>query len=409
MESPVRNHDPILIALDDDQDLLDIVGALAAQAGFSVTVTTDPEFFDEAVRLNDPDVIVLDLQMPKRDGVEVLRSLAQRRVQAGIVLLSGVDERTLGATELFARSSGLRVVSALQKPFMPEDLLERLRGARATTGPLTVEDLQKAIDVGQLMLYYQPTARRFGDGSWDIGAVEALLRWDHPERGVLTPDQFLSMGEEYGLIHSMTDYVMQRGVEQLRGWRASKLDLQLRINIAANLLIDIDFPDRLESLLGEQEVDPAAITLEVTETAMLEQHTETFDILTRLRLKNINLAIDDFGIGYSSLTQLFQMPFNEMKIDKSLVMQVPQSKEARIMVDALVGLAHKLRLSVCAEGVESKEVLKFLDEIGCDSAQGFFISRPVAAEEVPGVLERWEQSQRETFGSKLLSAEGAKR
>jgi EAL domain-containing protein (putative c-di-GMP-specific phosphodiesterase class I) len=409
MESPVSNHEPILIALDDDQDLLDIVAAIAAQAGFSATLTTDPDFFDEAVRLNDPDVIVLDLQMPKRDGVEVLRSLAQRRVQAGIVLLSGVDERTLGATELFARSSGLRVVSALQKPFMPEDLLERLRAARAKTGPLTVEDLQKAIEVGQLMLYYQPTARRFGDGSWDIGAVEALLRWDHPERGVLTPDQFLSMGEEYGLIHSMTDYVMQRGVEQLRGWRASKLDLQLRINIAANLLIDIDFPDRLESLLREQEVDPAAVTLEVTETAMLEQHTETFDILTRLRLKNINLAIDDFGIGYSSLTQLFQMPFNEMKIDKSLVMQVPQSKEARIMVDALVGLAHKLRLSVCAEGVESKEVLEFLDEIGCDSAQGYFISRPVAAEEVPEVIERWEQSQQESFGSKLLSAEGAKR
>jgi EAL domain-containing protein (putative c-di-GMP-specific phosphodiesterase class I) len=409
MESPVSNHEPTLIALDDDQDLLDIVAAIAAQAGFSVTLTTDPEFFDEAVRLNDPDVIVLDLQMPKRDGVEVLRSLAQRRVQAGIVLLSGVDERTLGATELFARSSGLRVVSVLQKPFMPEDLLERLRAARAKTGPLTVEDLQKAIEVGQLMLYYQPTARRFGDGSWDIGAVEALLRWDHPERGVLTPDQFLSMGEEYGLIHSMTDYVMQRGVEQLRGWRASKLDLQLRINIAANLLIDIDFPDRLESLLREQEVDPAAVTLEVTETAMLEQHTETFDILTRLRLKNINLAIDDFGIGYSSLTQLFQMPFNEMKIDKSLVMQVPRSKEASIMVDALVGLAHKLRLSVCAEGVESKEVLEFLDEIGCDSAQGYFISRPVAAEEVPEVIERWEQSQRESFGSKLLSAEGAKR
>jgi EAL domain-containing protein (putative c-di-GMP-specific phosphodiesterase class I) len=407
METSVTNHEPVLIALDDDQEILDIVGALAEQAGFSAMVTTDPAHFENAVRSHDPDVIVLDLQMPNRDGIEVLRSLAEQHVEAGIVLLSGVDERTLAATELFASSSGLRVVSALQKPFMPEDLLERLRGARATTGPLTVDDLQKAIDVGQLLLYYQPTAKRFGDGSWDIGAVEALLRWNHPERGLLSPDAFLPMGERYGLMNSMTDYVMQRSVEQLRGWHAARLDLHLRINVAATLLIDIDFPDRLENLLREQEIDPAAVTLEVTETAMLEQHKETFDILTRLRLKNINLAIDDFGIGYSSLTQLFQMPFNEMKIDKSLVMQVAKSKEARIMVDALVGLAHKLRLTVCAEGVESAEVLQYLDEIGCDSAQGFFISRPVAAEEVPQVIERWAKSQQENFGSKLLSADGA--
>jgi EAL domain-containing protein (putative c-di-GMP-specific phosphodiesterase class I) len=127
---------------------------------------------------------------------------------------------------------------------------------------------------------------------------------------------------------------------------------------------------------------------------MLEQHADTFDILTRFRLKRLNLAIDDFGIGYSSLTQLFRMPFNEMKIDKSLMLRAPQSSEAKIMIDALVSLAHNLNLTVCAEGVESRESLEFLDGIGCDSAQGFYISKPIAAKDVPEMISLWYDGQR---------------
>ena len=140
-------------------------------------------------------------------------------------------------------------------------------------------------------------------------------------------------------------------------------------------------------MFGSLQIDPSTVTLEVTETAMLDQHPNTFDILTRFRLKRVKLAIDDFGTGYSSLTQLFRMPFNEMKIDKSLLQQVPKSSEAKIMVEALVELAHNLNLTVCAEGVESREVLDYLRNIGCDSAQGFFIGRPVLPVEVADVLE----------------------
>jgi EAL domain-containing protein (putative c-di-GMP-specific phosphodiesterase class I)/AmiR/NasT family two-component response regulator len=406
MEQPVTNRQPLLVALDDDAQIVEIVGDLAEQAGFAICATTDYEQFDEVVSSRDPDVIVLDLQMPTKDGIEVLRQLADRKVMSGIVLLSGVDERTLASSEQFATAAGLTVLWTMQKPFAPEELLERLLHARAAAGPLTVENLQHAIDSDQLLLYYQPTAKRFADGSWDIAAVEALLRWNHPERGILTPDHFLDMGERFGLMQSMTDYVIQKGVEQLRGWHAARLDLHLRINVAANLFTDLDFPDRFENLLLEQSIDPASITLEVTETSMLEQHKETFDILSRLRIKDVNLAIDDFGIGYSSLTQLFRMPFNEMKIDKSLVLQAAESKEARVMVDALVGLAHKLRMTVCAEGVETEDVLAFLDSVNCDSAQGYYIGHPVPADELPGVIERWAEVQPAGFGSKLRSADG---
>lgn len=134
---------------------------------------------------------------------------------------------------------------------------------------------------------------------------------------------------------------------------------------------------------------------------MLGRDSDILDILTRLRVKGLNLAIDDFGIGYSSLTQLFQMPFNEMKIDKSLVIDTPRSREATIMVSALVDLGHKLDLKVCAEGIESRETLDFLGSIGVDYVQGFHISRPLPAKEIPDVLQRW-QSQPRIEAARLL-------
>ena len=389
----MSNSNPRLVALDDENEIVEIVGALAKQAGFDSFATTNPDSFREAVALRNPDVIVLDLQMPGGDGVRMLRELAEAKVRAGIFLVTGMDERTIASAEQYGLGKGLRMLGTLQKPFDPDQLLQHFERAHAALRPLTAHDLEQAIEKGELLVHYQPTVRRFADNSWDIAAVEALLRWNHPIRGLLTPDAFLSMGEAHGLSRAMTDFVIQRGVQQLKGWQAMRVNIGLRINIAATLISDIDFPDRLEATLAEHSVEPEALTLEVTETAMLDQRPDTFDILTRLRIKNINLAIDDFGIGYSSLTQLFRMPFNEMKIDKSLVLRVMESKEASIMVDALVSLAHKLNLSVCAEGVENEATLAFLGTVACDCAQGYYVSPPVTPAEMPKVINRWDQKQ----------------
>jgi EAL domain-containing protein (putative c-di-GMP-specific phosphodiesterase class I)/ActR/RegA family two-component response regulator len=390
----MKQKDPVLIALDDDQEIASVICAIGEKAGFNTTSAGSSDLFRELLRERRPDVVVLDLQMPGDDGVSILRHLANSNVRAGILLVTGMDERTIAAAEQYGLSRGLRILGTLQKPFEPDELHQRLERAHAAIRPLTKTDLQQAIDGDELLVYYQPTIRRFADGTWDVAGVEALLRWNHPVRGLLTPASFISMGEEEGLSRAMTDFVLQRGIEQLKGWQAMRLNVGLRVNIAATLISDIDFPDRLEATLAEQNVDPDVLTLEVIETAMLEQKPDTFDILTRLRIKNVNLAIDDFGIGYSSLTQLFRMPFNEMKIDRSLVSRTTESKEACIMVDALVSLAHKLSLTVCAEGVENEETLAFLDSIGCDCAQGFFISPPVSSSQLPKVIARWDQNQR---------------
>ncbi|MGD2168071.1 MAG: EAL domain-containing response regulator [Gammaproteobacteria bacterium] len=389
----------VLFAFDDDASILKVVSGIAERADYEVHTATEPRELLGKVPDFRPCAIVLDLQMPGMDGIEVLRELADFETDAGIILLSGMDERTLASAEGYARARGLNVAATMQKPFVPEELQQQLDSLRTVTAELSPMDLQNAILKEELVIHYQPTIRRFADGSWDVAAMEALLRWEHPHKGLIYPESFVGMAEAAGLGSAMTDFVIRRGVEQLKGWQASRLDLGLRINISAGLIADLDFPDRLEATLREYEIDPSYLTLELTETAMLGQDTEVFDIMTRLRVKNVNLAIDDFGIGYSSLTQLFAMPFNEMKIDKSLVLRVPESKEASIMVSALIDLAHKLSLTVCAEGVETEAALSFLASVGCDGAQGFLVSHPIPAGEVRGVIERWNRRDRSVLAN----------
>ena len=388
-------RDPVLLTIDDDQEIVDTICVIGVRAGFRTVSSTSSDRLRELVASAKPDVVVLDLQMPGDDGVSALRYLADSHCTAKIFLITGMDERTIASAEQYGLRRGLSVFGTLQKPFDPDELLARFERAHASIRPLTPADLEQAIENGELVVHYQPIIRRFADNTWDVAAAEALLRWNHPVRGLLTPDSFVSMGEAHGLSRAMTDFVLQRGIEQLKGWDAQRLRIGLRVNVSATLIADLAFPDRLERMLLEQAVDPEALALEITETGMLEQTPEAFDILTRLRIKNIGLAIDDFGIGYSSLTQLFRMPFNEMKIDRSLVGRIIESKEASIMVDALVSLAHKLNLTVCAEGVENRATLEELGRFGADFAQGYFISTPVPPAELPRIIAHWDNQQRQ--------------
>jgi EAL domain-containing protein (putative c-di-GMP-specific phosphodiesterase class I)/CheY-like chemotaxis protein len=402
--------EPMLLALDDDEQIAGVVCELAKRSGFNAMSVGSSAGFRKLLAQTRPDIVVLDLQLPDDDGVSVLRYLADTEIRPGILLVTGMDERTMAAAEHYGLSRGLRILGKLQKPFAPKELQQQLERALAAERPLTKSDLERAIATEELVLYYQPTIRRFVDGTWDVSCVEALLRWHHPVRGLLMPPSFIAMGEEHGLGRSITDFVLRRGIEQLKGWKAARLNIGLRINIAASLISDLEFPDRLTSMLAAQAIDADTLTLEVNEMAMLAREPDTFDVLTRLRLKNINLAIDDFGTGYSSLTQLFRMPFGEMKIDKSLVSRATSSRESSMMVEALISLAHKLGLAVCAKGVEDEQTLVFLNSIGCDGAQGSYIGSPVLARQVPKVIALWNQYQRQgrAFVNQLSASHGSR-
>jgi EAL domain-containing protein (putative c-di-GMP-specific phosphodiesterase class I) len=253
---------------------------------------------------------------------------------------------------------------------------------------LDAEDLRRGIANDELVPYYQPKASLVQSG-WIIDGVEALARWQHPKLGLVMPNEFIPLAEQSGLISTLTDAMAQAALKQIRDWQQQGVRLTCAVNLPPSLVTDLRFPDRLAALLARNGVDGSQLVLEITETATIQNPTTTMGILTRLRVKRIGLSLDDFGTGFSSLTQLYQMPFNEMKIDKSLVMNVPQSREANTMVGSLIELGHNLGLKVCAEGVENRAALDMLAVMGCDRCQGYFISRAIPAADIANFVTQW--------------------
>lgn len=380
-----------LLVLDDTVEIARLIGELGEQAGFATTVTTDVDAFNDALEREPPSIIVLDLQMPKSDGIEVLRQLSAASTTAGILLVTGMDKRTIDSAERFGRKAGLNMLGTLQKPFTPESLIEKLSSARDATRQLTGADLGAAIDDSTMKLHFQPVVRRLGHGVWHAESVEALPRWQHPVLGLLTPGQFLSLAgsERSGLMQRLTDFVLQRGIEYLHVWQSAGLHLGLRVNVAAGLITDTDFPDRLESLIQQNQTDPALLTLEISDSASLGSSRDGMEILTRLRLKEINLALDDFGAAGQAINALFTLPVNEVKIDRCVTAELTKEHGAPVLFRGLVGVARELGMDCCAEGVESAEQLAILNDIGCDLAQGFHIGKPAPATEIPNAIAGW--------------------
>ncbi|MDZ7643140.1 MAG: EAL domain-containing response regulator [Woeseiaceae bacterium] len=339
-------------------------------------------------------MIVLDLQMPDTDGIEVLRDLAAGGCRADVLVVSGMDKRTVASAEHFGQQSGLNIVGAMQKPFQPEAMLAKLAAAQKATRKLTSDDLAAAILEGELKLHYQPIVRRIGPGAWRAESVEALLRWQHPTLGLLMPSQFLDLieSDRGEMMRQLTDFVLQRGIEQLHAWQSEGYHIGMRINVAAGLIADARFPDRLEALLQEYDTDPHLLTLEIHDLASINKSNRGYDILTRLRLKSVCLALDDFGSGYTPVTALYTMPFGEIKIDRSLIADIDALSGAHTLVAGMVEIAHRMDIMCCAVGVETRAQLEALNSMGCDCAQGFLIGSPVSAAELPGKLAEWSSS-----------------
>jgi EAL domain-containing protein (putative c-di-GMP-specific phosphodiesterase class I)/CheY-like chemotaxis protein len=379
-----------LLIVDDEPGVVDFVAAMGRKLGYTVATTPSGAEFLRLVDSFRPTMIVMDLHLPDTDGVQLLRLLVSRGCKANIVLISGSDERVLATAHELGVSHGLAMCGSLSKPIVPADLQSKLAAVRHQAPEVDAADLRRGLAAGELVPYYQPKATLTQTG-WLIDGVEALARWQHPRLGLVMPDEFVPLAERTGLIGDLTNVMLAASLRQLNEWQQQGLQLNCAVNLPPSLVTDLSFPDRVAALLVENRIDASRLILEITETATMQNPTITMDILTRLRVKRIGLSLDDFGTGYSSLTQLYQMPFNEMKIDKSLVMNVPHSREANTMVSSLVELGHNLGLKICAEGVENRAALDMLAIIGCDSCQGYFLSRPVPAADVPSFVSHWNQ------------------
>lgn len=245
-----------------------------------------------------------------------------------------------------------------------------------------LNDLERALRDHRLHMVYQPKVS-VHDGT--LTRVEALVRWDDPHHGLVEPSRFVALAERHGLIDELTQWGLRTILKQWLEWREQGIDTCIAVNISALSLQHLDFPDLVERLCKALDVPTDRLVLELTEGAT-QPLVKMMDTLTRFRIKGIGLAIDDFGTGYSSLMQLRQLPFTEVKIDRAFVSDVTRSRDCRLIVQAIVELAHGLGLTATAEGVETVEQLRFVRDLGCDLIQGFVVSPPLDANQ----LAQWK-------------------
>jgi len=387
--------------VDDDTLICNLLKTIIEPIFEYIEIFQHPRAFLKLI-LNAQDIVILDLMMPEMDGIEVIRHLAEHKSPASLILVSGYDSGVLHSAETLALSCGLNVINTFTKPMNTKVLTSLLTSlsskpahrefvstnkGKSNQGKFefvpTEKDLCDAIDNQQLVLYYQPQIHM---ETASLHGVEALVRWLHPEFGIILPDKFIALAERTGLIEQLTEEVIHLAIRQSVHWQKLNKSIRLSVNISAQNINSLKLPEQLRKLVKKYELDPSMIVLELTESALMDSMVTSLDILTRLRLKGFQLSIDDFGTGYSSLSQLHKIPFTELKIDQSFVANMKQENESTAIVETCIMLAHKLNMEVVAEGVEDKETWDLLLAEGCDIAQGYYIAKPMSGHE----FDKWQ-------------------
>lgn len=384
-----------ILVIDDEPFVLKLIARQLANLGFNKVAAMEYPHDALAILENDPNVfnmVLLDLQMPEMDGVEFVRHLYRINYSGSLILISGEDERILHTAEKLATSHNLRILGTLHKPVTPEQLkciIERspdnyTKKERKLYGP---DELHQALINDELLNHYQP---QVDINSGRVVGVESLVRWVHPRDGMVYPDQFISTAEEHGLIDDLTRTVFSQALGQAQHWHKRGVALHVSVNVSMDNLMTLDFADYVASEVKNAGIPLTNIVLEVTESRLMKDSLIPLDILTRLRLKHIHLSIDDFGTGHSSLAQLRDIPFDELKVDRGFVHGAHDYAHLRAIVEASLGMAQHLGMKTVAEGVEDLKDWKFLQTTGCDYAQGYFIAKPMPADEIEQWIPTWE-------------------
>ena len=385
---------PKVYLIDDELDILQILRDVVELSGLKVHCFSQADAFMKEIQcFEGNNILILDLQMPKTDGIEVIRHLAKTENPPDLILISGQDSAVLSGAENLAVAHSLVVLGTLEKPLSitrlrsllePQAVIRgrRLRGnIKSTADDYSAQELREALDLDQFCLHYQPKEELVLSGTSKYSA-ECLVRWRHPTQGIIYPDRFIALIERQGWMPDLTSIVLQQAIGQQHQWQEEGLQINLSINISASDITSLTLPEHISRLLADNALDTTEITLEVTESELMGELTTSLDVLTRLRLKGVRLSIDDFGTGYSSLLQLFRMPFSELKIDQSFVSKMVVDLEALAIVKACILLGEQFQMRVVAEGVEDQATKELLQELGCQAVQGYFIAKPMAAEQL---------------------------
>jgi len=392
-----------VLLVDDDQVMLDLEMMMLNTLGINNVMVALTGTKALAIMDEIDDIIhavVCDLNMPEMDGIELLRHLAARNYTGGVMLISGEDARILHTAEKLANEHRLNVIGVLEKPITPKEIeasLKKLGALTAKVQPeqtprnqiaVSVDELRNGIVNDELVVFFQP---KIDVVSREVAGLEALVRWQHPDKGMIAPYLFVSMAEDNRLIDELTKSVFKQAIRCAAELKTAGFELKVAVNISVETLNDLDWPDFALQQVSGAGIDSSNIILEITESRLMENLASALEILTRLSMNKFKLSVDDFGTGYSSMEQLQRAPFSELKIDRAFVNGATHDKSARAILESSVDLAKKLNMSIVAEGVETQEDWDLIAELGCDQVQGYFIAKPMPFDELKTWLRQWNK------------------
>lgn len=334
------------------------------------------------------DIVVSDLQMNDIDGMELVRHLGERKIPVSVILVSALDGVLLGSAATMTQAYGVRIIGTIEKPVTRDKLFEVLRhyvppkpAARNSEDIAfapTAELVMRGISAGQFEPHFQPVVEL---ATGRVVGAEALARWRHPAYGLLGPDTFLPALSSAGYMDELSWIMFALTAMEAGRWRSEGLRLTVSVNVSATSLADPNYADAVTQIVSEQGLEPSHMILELTETEAILNVAAALENLTRLRMRGFGLAIDDYGVGFSSMQELSRMPFTEVKIDRSFVTPASTSEKHRMMIEHTIAIAHQLGLKTVAEGVETKCEYDLMTTLGCKHVQGFFVARPMPSSE----------------------------
>jgi EAL domain-containing protein (putative c-di-GMP-specific phosphodiesterase class I)/FixJ family two-component response regulator len=334
-----------------------------------------------------PALLVIDLEMPVMDGVELIQKLRQRELHIPFIVASSREDALVGAVEVMARALNLPVLAGVRKPLTQAVLANAFeRSRRVTARPLAERPqalpaidpalLARALARGDVVPHYQP---KVDIRTGLLRGVEVLARWTHRTLGVITPDRFIAAAEQAGHIHALTLSILDQAVAQAARWNARGLKLSLAVNLSPRLLDNDRLVEEVCTVLDRHGVAATQVVLEITEGSVVTTNGAALGVLARLRMRGFGLSIDDYGTGFSSMQQLARVPFTELKIDRSFVHGAHRQDNLRVILQSALDMARRLGLVTVAEGIETAEDWRLLQQFGCSVGQGWLIGKAMPA------------------------------
>jgi EAL domain-containing protein (putative c-di-GMP-specific phosphodiesterase class I) len=379
----MKSPSVVTVVIVDDHEMIlqSMVRLLSADPGIDIvgTALTAAEGIEVTLRLN-PDVTVIDYHLPDMDAPEAIRQLRERRSSTKVVTISGSDRSgALYASIRAGSSAWVRKTRAIH------ELRDAIRHVAAGT-PYANEEMAALPPEDQLVVHYQPIVS-LSDGR--VVGFEALVRWQHPERGLLFPNSFLSYAEETGYVEVIDRWVRKHAVQQLAVWHRDfprESPIWMSVNISASDILDPGLFQSIDELLTSSDVDPSTLVIEITESVLLDDTEATMNFLSKLNDIGVRLALDDFGTAFSSVSYIRRFPFDHLKLDISFTAEITTSVRSRILVEEIWHMTDSLNMMGIAEGIEQPDQLSALVDIGFKFGQGFLFSEAVSAVDCDALL-----------------------